>query len=268
MRAIRLVALAAYKESVRDRVPLMIVAFGVLLVAASYLISQMTAGQDLKIVKDLGLAAISILGLLIAVFIGIGLVSKEVERRSIYSVLSKPVTREQFLLGKYAGLVMTLAVNIAAMCVAYYVVLWVQHAISSEGMRASWPAPATDPRLMVAVALIFAELMIVTAVALFFSTFSSPFLAAALTLGLWVAGHFNADLRNFQEVLDNPVAVNAARVFYYVLPNLAPFDVKAEVVHGIPVSPSHVLLTLAYAGVYIAILLLASMAIFRRRDFK
>ena len=121
MRAIGLVALAAYRESVRDRVPLTIVGFGVLLVAASYLISQMTAGQDLKIIKDLGLAAISILGLLIAVFIGIGLVAKEVERRSIYSLLSKPVTREQFLLGKYLGLVMTLAVNLAAMCVAYYV---------------------------------------------------------------------------------------------------------------------------------------------------
>ena len=96
----------------RDRVPLTIVGFGVLLVAASYLISQMTAGQDLKIIKDLGLAALSILGLLIAVFIGIGLVAKEVERRSIYSLLSKPVTREQFVLGKYLGLVMTLAVNL------------------------------------------------------------------------------------------------------------------------------------------------------------
>ena len=115
MRAIRLVALAVFRESVRDRVPLTIVGFGVLLVAASYLISQMTAGQDLKIIKDLGLAALQLLGLLIAVFIGIGLVAKEVERRSIYSLLSKPVTREQFVLGKYVGLVMTLAVNLAAM---------------------------------------------------------------------------------------------------------------------------------------------------------
>ena len=97
MRAIRLVALAVFRESVRDRVPLTIVGFGILLVAASYLISQMTAGQDLKIIKDLGLAALNLLGLLIAVFIGIGLVAKEVERRSIYSLLSKPVTREQFV---------------------------------------------------------------------------------------------------------------------------------------------------------------------------
>src|SRR5262245_36275096 len=118
MTAIRLVAWAVFRESVRDRVPLTIAGFGILLVFASYLISQLTAGQDLKIIKDLGLAALNILGLLIAVFIGIGLVAKEVERRSIYSLLSKPITREQFVLGKYFGLAMTLAANLSAMVVA------------------------------------------------------------------------------------------------------------------------------------------------------
>jgi ABC-type transport system involved in multi-copper enzyme maturation permease subunit len=268
MRPIALVALAAYRETVRDRVPLMIVAFGVLLVAASYLISQMTAGQDIKIIKDLGLAAISILGLMIAVFIGIGLVAKEVERKSIYGVLTKPVSREQFLLGKYLGLVMTLGVNLAAMCVAYYAVLGYQYVFAPTSLRGAAEAPALDPRLMIAVVLIFAELMIVTAVALFFSTFSSPFLSAMLTLAAWVAGHFNADLRNFEEVVDSPIGANIARALYYLLPNLAPFDVKAEVVHAVPVATSHVLLTLAYAGVYIAALLLGALAIFRRRDFK
>ena len=98
MRTIRLIAFAVFRESVRDRVPLTIVGFGVLLVMASFLISQMTAGQDVKIIKDLGLSALSILGVLIAVFIGIGLVAKEIERRSIYSLLSKPVTREELVL--------------------------------------------------------------------------------------------------------------------------------------------------------------------------
>jgi Cu-processing system permease protein len=268
MKSVGLVALAVYKESVRDRVPLTIVAFGVLLVFASYLISQMTAGEDLKIIKDLGLAAFSILGLFIAVFIGIGLVAKEVERRSLYSVLSKPVTREQFVLGKYLGLVMTLAVNLGAMCIAYYLVLFYQDLVATDGQRAVWPAPAVDPRLLIAVVLIFGELMIVTALALFFSTFSSPLLSTLLTLGLWVAGRFNADLRNFQEVVDAPVAVYVARALYYVLPNLAPFNVKAEVVHGVPVAAEHVTLTLAYAAVYISVLLLAAVAVFRKRDFK
>jgi Cu-processing system permease protein len=268
MTAIGLVALAVYRESVRDRVPLTIAGFGVLLVAASYLISQLTAGQDLKIIKDIGLAALNILGLLIAVFIGIGLVAKEVERRSIYSLLSKPLTREQFLLGKYFGLVMTLAVNLGAMVVAYYAVLLYQDLTVSPGVRATWPAPALDPRLLLAIALIFGELMLVTAVALFFSTFSSPLLSILLTLGLWVAGHFNTDLRQFEQVVDSPPLAYVARGLYYLLPNLAPFNIKAEVVHGVPVSAGHVLLTLAYAGVYASALLVAAMAIFRRKDFK
>ena len=268
MRAIRLIALAVFRESVRDRVPLTIVGFGGLLVAGSYLIGQMTAGQDLKIIKDLGLAALSILGLLISVFIGIGLVAKEVERRSIYSLLSKPVTREQFIVGKYAGLVMTLAVNLAAMTAAYYLVLGYQQLVSTPSQQAAWPAPATDPRLLVAIVLIFGELMLTTALALFFSTFAGPMTAMLLTLALWVAGHFNADLRHFEEVVDSPVAVSVARFTYYVVPNLAPFNVKAEVVHGVAVPASHVGLTLAYAAVYIAVLLVAAVAVFRRRDFK
>jgi ABC-type transport system involved in multi-copper enzyme maturation permease subunit len=268
MRTIALVARAVFKESVRDRVPLTIVGFGVLLVAASYLISQLTAGQDLKIIKDLGLSAVSILGLLIAVFIGIALVAKEVERRSIYSILTKPVTREQFLIGKYFGLVMTLAVNLGAMTIAFYLVLWYFDFSALPNERRAWPAPALDPRLLIAIALVFGELMIVTALALFFSTFSTPLLSALLTLGLWIAGHFNADLRRFEAVVDSPIAANIALAVYYVLPNLAPFNVRAEVVHGVPVSRSHVVLTLAYSAVYITMLLLASIAIFRRRDFK
>jgi Cu-processing system permease protein len=125
-----------------------------------------------------------------------------------------------------------------------------------------------DPRLMVAVALIFGELMLVTAIAVFFSSFSSPLLSMLLTLALWITGHFNADLRQFEAVVDSPAVAYLARAVYYLLPNLAPFNVKAEVVHAVPVSLSHVALTLAYAGVYISAVLLAAMAIFRRRDFK
>lgn len=268
MRAVALVAGAVFRESVRDRVPYGMVVFAVLLIAASFLISQLTAGQDLKIIKDLGLAAISIFGLLIAVFIGIGLVSKEVDRKSIYALLTKPISRPQFIAGKYAGLVLTLAVNIAAMTAAFYALLFYIDLTAAEGVRLAWPAPATDPRLLVAILLIFAELAIVTAIALLFSTFSSPLLATLLTLGLWVAGHFNADLRQFENVVGVPAVAAVARALYYLLPNLSPFDVKAEVVHGLPVTARHVGLTLAYAGVYGGILLTAAVAIFRRRDFK
>lgn len=268
MRAIALVAQAVFKESVRDRVPYSMVAFAVLVIAASYLISQLTAGQDMKILKDLGLAAISVFGLLIAVFIGINLVAKEVERRSLFSVLAKPVSRSQFILGKYLGLVLTLVVNLTVMTLAFYAVLLYVDLTTDALLKTAWPAPALDPRLVVAVVLSVAELMLVTAIALFFSTFSSPLLSALLTIGLWVAGHFNADLRNFEAVLDvQPVAV-VARGLYYLLPNLAPFNIRAEVVHGVTVPAAQVALTLAYAAVYIAILLIGAIAVFRRRDFK
>jgi len=268
MRVILLVAGAVFRESVRDRVPYAMVMFAILLMAASFLISQLTAGQDMKIIKDLGLAAMSIFGLLIAVFLGIGLVSKEVERKSIFALLTKPVSRTQFILGKYAGLVGTLIVNLSVMTVAYYAVLAYMRYAAPLGVQASWPAPALDPRLLVAILLIIAELAVVTAIALFFSTFSSPLLSTLLTLGLWVAGHFNSDLRNFGAVVDSAPVIAIARALYYLLPNLAPFDVKADVVHGLPVSAQHVLLTLVYAGIYSGALLTAAVAIFRRRDFK
>jgi Cu-processing system permease protein len=268
MRAIALVAQAVFKESVRDRVPYSMVVFAVLLIAASYLISQLTAGQDMKILKDLGLAAIATFGLLIAVFIGINLVSKEVERRSVFGVLAKPLSRGQFILGKYFGLVLTLVVNLSVMSLAFYAVLFYVDFTTAEFVKAAWPAPALDPRLMAAVVLIVAELMLVTAIALFFSTFSSPLLSALLTIGLWVAGHFNADLRNFEAVLDVQPVVLVARALYYLLPNLAPFNIRAEVVHGVTVPATQVVLTLAYGAVYIAILLVGAIAIFRRRDFQ
>ena len=267
MRQIWHIAVAVFRESVRDRVPYAMVMFAVLLMAASFLISQLTAGQDLKIIKDLGLAALSIFGLMIAVFLGIGLVSKEVERKSIFGLLSKPITRTQFILGKYAGLLATLVINLGVMTLALYAVLFYMN-LTAGAERQAWPAPAMDPRLLIAVVLIVGEIAIITAVALFFSTFSSPLLSALLTLGLWVAGHFNADLRNFGAVVDSAPIVALARALYYVLPNLAPFDVKAEVVHGLPVAMRHVGLTLLYAVVYLSVVLTAAVAIFRRRDFK
>src|SRR5947208_11852033 len=118
MRAIGLIAVNVFRESVRDKVLCNLVFFAILLMGASYLIGQLTGGQDIKIIEDLGLASTSVFGLFIAVFIGIGLVSKEVEKRSIYSLLAKPIHRYQLVLGKYCGLTLTLVVNVAVMATA------------------------------------------------------------------------------------------------------------------------------------------------------
>jgi ABC-type transport system involved in multi-copper enzyme maturation permease subunit len=268
MRAVRYIALNVFRESVRDRVPYNLVLFAVLLIGSSYLLGQLTAGQDVKIIKDLGLAAISIFGLFIAIFIGIGLVSKEVERRSIYALLAKPISRPQFIAGKYAGLVLTLAVNVAVMTIALYAVLGYLTWIETPEFKASWEAPGVDPAMLKAILLIFVELMLVTAIALFFSTFSSPILSAAVTFGLYIAGNFNADLKNFEQVVDSPAAAWLARGLYHLLPDLSAFDVKIQVVHGLPVAAGYIWSTLGYGALYIAALLLAATVIFSRRDFK
>jgi len=268
MTAILIVARGVFKESIRDRIPYNLVFFAVLLMAASLLLAQLTAGQDVKIIKDLGLASASLIGLLIAVFIGIGLVAKEVERRSIYSLLAKPVTRSQFILGKYLGLTFTLAANLAVMAVAYYLVLAYLDWLTPDNAKLGWEAPATDPRLLKAFVLIGVELMLVTALALFFSTFSSPFLSAALTLALYVIGHFSDDLRTLEALGASPMLATIGRGLYFVLPNLAPLNVTAAVVHAQPVSLQYMLLASGSAGLYIAVMLVAATLIFERRDFK
>jgi ABC-type transport system involved in multi-copper enzyme maturation permease subunit len=268
MRAVGCIALNVFRESVRDKVLYNLVAFALLLIASSVLLAQLTAGQDVRIIKDLGLAAISVFGLFIAVFIGIGLVSKEVERRSIYTLLSKPVRRSDVVLGKYAGLVLTLLVNVAVMSAALYAVLAYMGWTESAEFKRGWEAPAADPALLKAIALIFVELMLLTAIALFFSTFSTPLLSAAFTFALFVVGHFDADLRRFEQIVESRTVAAAARGLYYVLPNLSAFDVKARVVHAQPIGASEMLLSSAYGFVYITILLLAATFVFGRRDFK
>jgi ABC-type transport system involved in multi-copper enzyme maturation permease subunit len=261
------IAINVFKESVRDKVLYNLVFFAVLLISASYLIGQLTAGQDIKIIKDLGLAATSVFGLFIAVFIGIGLVSKEVEKRSIYSLLTKPIGRKDFIIGKYLGLVLTLLVNVGVMTVALYAVLGYMAWMAGGWWLPAWERPAVDPVLLKAIALIFLQLMIVTAIALFFSTFSTPMLSASLTFGLYVVGHFNADLKNFENVIDSRPAVYTARTLYYLLPNLAPLDVKDQVVHGVPVSWPYMTLNTGYAILYVTALVLGAVFIFSRRDF-
>jgi ABC-type transport system involved in multi-copper enzyme maturation permease subunit len=268
MKVIALIAVNAFRESVRDKVLYNLVFFAILMIGASLLIGQLTAGQDIKIIKDLGLAAISIFGLFIAVFIGIGLVSKEVEKRSIYGLLAKPIRRRDLVLGKYAGLLLTLAVNLSIMTVALYAVLVFMSWGVAANVQQAWDRPAFDLDLLKAVGMTFVELAIVTAIALFFSTFSTPMLSAALTFGLFVAGRFSADLRNFDRAVDSPAAIWMTRALYWILPNLGPFDVRSSVVHGIPVTAGYLAISTLYAVVYAAALLVAATFIFSRRDFK
>ena len=165
MRSIAIIAGGVFRDSIRDRIGYGLVFFSIMLMASSFLLAQLTAGQDVKIIKDLGLAPRRRLACSSPSFFGIGLVTKEVERRSIYSLLSKPVTRTQFVVGKYLGLVLTLLINLSVMVVAFYAVLWYLDFTTVAGAKAAWETPAMDPRMLKAFALIGVELMLITATA-------------------------------------------------------------------------------------------------------
>jgi ABC-type transport system involved in multi-copper enzyme maturation permease subunit len=269
-RRIGLVAWHVFKETVRDRVLYGIGAFALLLVAGTIAIGQITAGQDVKIIKDLGLATIEVAGALMTIFIGIGLVSREIERKSILGLLAKPLPRWEFILGKYCGLVLTIVVNVWAMALALAAVLAWLNWTSPENIRLAWVTPAVDPRLAIAVFMITLELSLLTAVALFFSSFSSSaFVSAGLTVGVFVAGLVSTDLRHFGVMVVAPAAVvSLVSTLGWVLPAFAEYDIKGQVVHGLTVPSGFVFHTTLYTLIYAVSLIGASAFIFQRREFK
>jgi hypothetical protein len=270
-RRIGLVAWHVFKESVRDRVLYGIAVFAILLVAASILIGQITAGQDIKIIKDLGLATIEVAGILMSVFIGVGLVAREIERRSVFALLAKPLPRWEFILGKFAGLALTIFVNLAAMTAAFYLVLAWMVWTSPENIRLTWTVPALDPRILIVTALIFAELVLLTAVALFFSTFSSSALwSVVFTAGVFVVGLESQDLRRFGDiVVVGPAVAYLVGAIGWAVPAFSAFsDVKNAVVWGLPIGAGYVAATLLYGALYSAALVGASVALFARREFR
>ncbi len=269
MTRVGLVAWHVFKESVRDRVLYGIAAFALLLVGTSAAIGQLSAGEDVKIIKDLGLVTIELAGVLMTVFIGVGLVAREIDRRSIFALLAKPLPRWEFILGKYLGLVLTVIVNVAAMAAALYLMLFWMNLSALPVERQAWDAPAADPRLFIQVLLIGGELALLTAVAVFFSTFSSSvLLSIVFTVGVFVMGLFSADLRGFGDIVDAPSTAIFVEAVGWAVPAFSAFNVKAEVVHGLPIGAPFVAQTLAYAGVYIAALLIGSVTVFSRREFK
>lgn len=269
MSRIGLVAWHVFKESVRDRVLYAIGAFALLLVFASVAIGQLSAGEDVKLIKDLGLVTIELAGVLMTVFIGVGLVAREIDRRSIFGLLAKPLPRWQFVIGKYAGLVLTILVNVAAMTVALYLMLAYLDWSALPVERRAWDAPATDPRLLIQVVLITAELALLTAIALLFSSFSSSaLLSIAFTVGLFVTGLFSEDLRRFGDLVESPILVPIVSAIGWLVPAFSAFDRKADVVHGLPIGAAFVWWTLAYAAIYICAALAAAVTIFSRREFK
>jgi ABC-type transport system involved in multi-copper enzyme maturation permease subunit len=256
----RITAIArnAFREAVRDRVLYNLVLFVLLLTGASIFIGELSGGQERKVIVDLGLSAMLLFGVFIAIFVGVGLVYKEIERRTIYAVFSKPVGRGEFLVGKYFGLCLTLLVNVVVMAIGVSLAL----VFVSRG----WDP--LIPTIWPAVLLIYIELMLLTAIALLFSSFSSPALSALLTFLVFIIGHFSADLKSLAVSLGSTSARWFFTGLYYLLPNLSNYSFITPAAHGHAPSPGFVFATALYALVYITIVLAGATLIFSRRNFK
>jgi ABC-type transport system involved in multi-copper enzyme maturation permease subunit len=252
------IARNAFREAVRDRVLYNLVLFVLLLTAASIFIGELSGGQERKVIVDLGLSAMLLFGMFIAIFVGVGLVYKEIERRTIYAVFSKPIGRGEFLVGKYLGLCLTLLVNVLVMGVGVSLALLYVSRGWDPLIPTIWPA----------VLLIYLELMLLTAVSLLFSSFSSPALSALLTFLLFVIGHFSTDLKGLAASLGSPSARWFFTGLYYLLPNLANYSFITPAAHGRTPAAGFVLAAVFYALVYITVILAAATLIFSRRNFK
>jgi len=252
------IARNTFLEAVRDRVLYNLVIFVLLLIAGAIFLGELSGGQERKIIIDLGLSTMLLFGVFISIFVGVGLVYKEIERRTVYAIFSKPISRGEFLIGKYLGLCLTLLVNVVIMGVGVSLALLFVHRGWEPLIVTIWPA----------ILLIYFELMMITGVALLFSSFSSPALSALLTFMVFIIGHFSADLKNLASSMDSVVARGLFILLYYLLPNLSNYSYITPAAHGQLPGAANVLLAILYAAVYIAVTIAVATLVIGRRNFK
>ena len=247
------IAINTFREAIRDRILYLILAFALIMIGASRAISLLTVGSEEKIIKDMGLAAISLFGVATAIFIGVGLVFKEIEKRTIYTLTSKPIRRSTFILGKYLGLSIVLFVNLSIMTIAFYALLWAKGYL--------------DFGLGRAILLILVELLLITSIAIFFSSFSSPLLSSLFTVTCYLIGHLSWGLPLLAGRIESAAGRWTCLVLYRVLPNLEYLNIKGEVVHRVAIGGEEIALAAVYGIGYTVVVLMLAIAAFSRRDF-
>ncbi|MFP4503028.1 MAG: ABC transporter permease [Candidatus Hydrogenedentota bacterium] len=253
MSRILAVAGNTFRESVRDKVLYVLLFFAAATILGSKALGWISIGQDLKIVKDISLAALSLFGVLVAIFVGTSLVYKEIDKRTLYTILSQPMHRWEFILGKYLGLVALLGVVVLVMTgvsAGYVLVL----------------GGGLDTMYFLAALLIYAKLLLVTAIAILLSTMTAPILGAVIVFSLYVFGHATGVLRDLPPQFDDTTAKQVLEAVYYLIPNLANFDIRAEAANGVPVAARYIVWALAYGLLYTVAVLLLAVAAFEDKD--
>ena len=267
MRRIVSVARNTFIETIRDRVLYSLILFALIMFLSSLVFASISAEQYNKIVKDLGLTSISIIGILISVFLGIGLVYKELESKTVYNIFSKPIKRYEFILGKYLGLGITLFIITAGMALTLFLLVMLIE-IRYEGLINFYYGGHFYTEFFNAVYFEYLEFLVIIGVALVFSSFTTPVMSALFTFFVIAIGRFSSDIRMFAEEVKNPLLALFSEAVYKVIPNLEKFDVRSEAVYGGTLNTDLILYTTAYALIYTLALLILTIIIFERKEFK
>lgn len=246
-----------FREVVRDRILYIIALYALLLSGAVMLIPQIAGGAEDKIILDFGLAAMSVLGLIVAVFVGTGLVNKEIEKRTVLVLIAKPIGYSEFITGKHLGLAAVLAALVTAMTAIFLALLQLNNL--------SYPLGS----ILLAVFYLFLQLCLITAIALVLGVFTSTVLATLLCFGVYLMGNLSQDLLEFGRLSKNPAIEQLVRNLYLVLPDLSRLDLKNQAVYGFSALPDAMtLVTNAIYGIVYTVLMLAiAIIIFSRREF-
>jgi ABC-type transport system involved in multi-copper enzyme maturation permease subunit len=249
------VARATFREAVRDRVLFLVVGFGGGILVLSRILAPLAMGEAGRVTVDLGLATVGLLGLIIVALVGTGLVHKELERRTVYLVLTRPVSRASYLVGKWLGLTITMAVAVMAMGVIL------------TGVAVAARGPAIIGPLAQAVVLLVASNAVLAALAVLFSSLSTPVLSTVYTLGLYATGYWTRDLRDFAHSMPAGLA-DLMRTISYLVPNLELFNLRSDVAQGAVAGGAHMTLALLYAAAYVTAALALAVVAFERRELK
>jgi Cu-processing system permease protein len=259
---IRVMAIArnTFREAVRNKILYSLLFFAVVIIIFAVALGQLSLHEELRMTRDVGLYGIDLFGVIIAIFVGVNLLYKELDLKTVYTILPKPLRRWEFVLGKWLGMLLTLAVQMAVMGVVLVGVLAVQG------------APADVPTYK-ALWLLYLNVMVVTSVAVLFSSFSSPFLSGFFSLGFFVVGRSVPDIRALAHksgsaarwLLDTGAMVVPNLHLFY--PSGAIIGAEHVSVHGSFVGASYLVSTTVYGVGYSLVVLALAMLIFRRRDF-
>jgi len=255
VRQIRAIAVNTVRDAVRNKVLYILVFFSLVMIGTSALLATLSYVERERILQDVGLSAIRFFGAAIAIFMGVGLIHRELERRTIYTILSKPVTRTQFLAGKYLGLVATLWLQLAVMTLAFVCVSLAAEAPLGRGH-------------VIAFALVAVELALVVAFATLFSSLATPFLAACYSVGLYLVGHLTRDLRAIGATSDSEAVREATIWIHRLFPDLSGLNRVIEAVHGLPIPAPEIGFALLMGVAWCVGFLLVAVVVFERRDFR